>query len=88
MTIADWFLTVSGVVLATLIAYVGRAMANMPREYVPRPQVDQRFAELESRLHDDMRDQENRVEKRFDSIDSKLDKIMDKLDDKADKRET
>ena len=86
MTISDWLLTVSGVVLATLIAYVGRVVTNLPREYVPRPQVDQRFSELESRLHDDMRDQESRVDKRFDAIDSKLDKIMDKLDDKADKR--
>lgn len=88
MTLVDVFFTVSGVVLATLIAYVGKVVSTLPREYVPRPQVDARFKDLESRIHNDMRDQESRVEKRFDAIDSKLDKIMDKLDDKADKRAT
>ncbi len=86
MTISDLVLGVASIVMAAVITYVGRVVALLPKEYVPRPQVDERFRELESRIHDDMSAQESRVEKRFDMIDSKLDKIMDKLDDKADKR--
>lgn len=85
MAITEWFLTVASVVVAALITYMGRVIAMLPKEYVPRPQVDARFRDLENRIHDDIRAQESRVEKRFDAIDSKLDKIMDKLDDKADK---
>jgi len=85
MTITEWFLTVSGIVMASVVAYIGKVVTSLPRDYVPRPQIDARFKDLENRIHEDIRAQESRVEKRFDAIDSKLDKIMDKLDDKADK---
>ena len=76
-------------IIATAIGWyvklIGSKVADLPRDYVPRPQVDARFADLERRLENEMQAQEIRSDKRFDSVDTKLDKIIDRLESKVDK---
>jgi DNA primase large subunit len=61
------------------------SMTDLSERFVPRPQVDKRFYELEQRLHEDMKAQEGRSDKRFDKIDATLVRIEGKIDSKADK---
>lgn len=87
MDLTEWFVWVFGIVFAGVITYIGRVMVTLPKEYMPRYQIEQKFSNFEKRIHDDLNRQEIRAEKRFDKIDEALMKIMDKLDGKADKRD-
>lgn len=86
MSLTEWFIWVAGIVFATVVAWIGKVMVGLPKEYMPRYQIEQKFSNFEKRMHDDLNRQEVRAEKRFDKIDEALIKIMDKLDGKADKR--
>lgn len=85
MNWVEWVLGIVGVVISGTVVYMGQIISRLPETFVPRPQVDARFRELERRLHDDMISQERRTDKQLDKLDSKLDHIIAKLDGKADK---
>lgn len=85
MTAIEWILGIVGAVIVGAVGYIGKILASMPTEYVPRNQVDARFRDLEGRLHGDMVAQEQRSDRQFDTMNGKLDRIIDKLDNKADK---
>jgi len=72
--------------LAWWVKLIGGRVSDMPRDYVPRVQIDARFRDLEQRIEREMNAQESRTEKRFDAIDGKLDKIIDRLERKADRQ--
>jgi len=74
---------IMGVVVALIGFYskmVGGRVTDLPRDYVPRVQVDARFKDLEQRLEREMAAIEGRSDKRFDSVDSKLDNQSVKID--------
>jgi hypothetical protein len=81
----EWVLGMVALAVVTSIIWVGKILYGLPAEYMPRQQIDQRFRELEQRLHSDMTAAEGRADKQFDAVNAKLDKIIDKLDSKADK---
>lgn len=85
MSWIEWTLGIAGSIIVISIAWISKEIANLPSHYVPRPQVDARFRDLESRLHGDMVAQEQRSDRQFDTMNGKLDRIIDKLDNKADK---
>ena len=85
MTWIEWLLGIVGSILVAAMIWVSNVLSKLPLDYVPRSQVESRFRDLEARLHNDLRLQEERTDKRFDKIDAKLDQIISRLDSKADK---
>lgn len=81
----NWFLGIAGTVIAGTVIYMGKLFADLPKEYMPRAQIDARFDDLERRIHNDMADQDRRNERQFDRLYKKLDEIHAELKDKADK---
>ena len=81
----DWVLGVIGSIIAFTVIWTGRAIMALPKDYMPRSQINSRFEALEYRLHEDMMSQERRTDKQLDKLDGKLDQILNKLDSKADK---
>lgn len=83
--VMNWFLGIAGTVIAGTIVYMGKLFADLPKEYMPRQQIDERFRDLEDRIHNDMGDQDRRNEKHFDRLYNKLDEMHSELKGKADK---
>ena len=98
MELIEWMLTIGGTIVAGTVIYIGQIIRNLPTDFVPRPQIDKRFSDLEMRMHDDnqqlqasMQDVERRTDRqldkldlKLDTLDSKLDRIFEKLGGKAD----
>ena len=81
----EWVLGTVAAALAGAVVWVARIVSDLPQAYVPRPQVDARFRELEERLQAQLAAQESRSDRQFDKLDRKLDQIIVLLDRKADK---
>ncbi|NBB81656.1 MAG: hypothetical protein GVY36_19810 [Verrucomicrobia bacterium] len=89
MSPSDW--AAIGLVITLISSWLAvlhkrvMSVTDLGERFVPRPQIDKRFRELEQRLHSDMKAQEARSDKRFDKIDATLVRIEGKIDSKADK---
>lgn len=89
----DW--AAIGLVVTLIVAWIGTLhkrmsgisdpLTSLPNDFVPRQQIDKRFAELERRWESEFKRLEGRSEKQFDQVNAKLDRIMDLLQHKADK---
>jgi chaperonin cofactor prefoldin len=83
--VLNWFLGIAATVIGGTIIYMGKLFSDLPKEYMPRKQIDQKFEDLERRIHNDMGDQDRRNEKQFDRLYNKLDEMHSELKSKADK---
>lgn len=85
----EWTLGIVGATIVGSLIWVAKILAGLPREYIPRSQVDRRFRDLEQRIHNDMSSQDIRNEKRLDKLEHAMaqgfQRVIDKLDMKADK---
>jgi len=79
--------TATGIMTAItgVTAWLLKTIANLPADYVPRSQINNRFDQIKAEIHADMEKQDDRTEKRFDRLEAYLVRIESKLDGKADK---
>lgn len=86
--------TVGGIVAGVLgaISWVLHTLTKLPIVYVPRDQLNARFEALKFEMHRDIREQEGRMDKRFEGLESsiiqvhqKLDRLLERIEQKADR---
>ena len=87
-----WGLGLLGTAVLATLGWVAKVLTQLPVNYVPRDQVNERFSKIQEQfeasikaMERDMEASEARSEKRFDRIDAYLERIVNKLDAKADK---
>lgn len=83
-----WLQSISAVVAAIFvgaITWIGKVVVGLPRDYVPRDQIDARFSALKEEMHEEFAAQESRNNRGFDRLEVKIDQVLNKLDGKADK---
>lgn len=89
MSWAEWVLGIVATAVAAKFIWFIRLINQLPVQYVPRAQLQERLASLESRFIDDLKSQEARVERRFNRLETQIDtgfqRVMDKIEGKADK---
>lgn len=83
----EWVLGIVAAVIAGTVIYMGKLFSDLPKEYMPRDQIESRFRDLEGRIHLDMIAQDQRTEKHFDRLYAKLDEIHAEMKQKADKED-
>jgi len=84
----EWMAWTATGIMTALIGVTGwilRTVANLPADYVPRDQINSRFDAVKREIHDDLKAQDDRNEKRFDRFEAYLVRIESKIDAKADK---
>ena len=81
----DWLLGIFGTIIAGSVIYMGKLLSEWPKVYMPRDQIERRFQDLESRIHNDMADQDRRNEKHFDRLWQKMDDMHNDIKAKADR---
>ena len=81
----EWVLGIIASIITGTVIYMGRLFAELPKEYMPRDQIERRFEDLEARIHTDMASQDRRNEKHFDRLYAKVDEVLQELKSKADK---
>lgn len=85
MQFVEWVLGIVAALAVVAVGWIYTVVSSLPVRYVPRPQLDARFRDLEKRMHDDIIAQETRTDKRFDQIEAKLDRIIERLERKVDR---
>ena len=80
-----WFLGIVGTVIAGTVIWWAKMISDLPKVYMPRVEIDDKFKELERRIHNDMGDQDRRNEKQFDRLWQKMDDMHTDIKAKADK---